>query len=285
MNRPLLRTVTAIAAAPVLGLPAAAQANPWAIALGPYRSVSVTWEGAGNIEADGRVLGSGRTTAQGLFAPGGMRMTMTVATTIQGASHGGTAWAVVSGDTESADNGTDTVTVEPSFRTLLAREFEALAPAARAKVIANLRVLGSVAEDELDAHPGAFGEKTGTAMVAGQSCDVYVAGETSVCVLPQAPSVMLRFRAGEGSYELQATEVRFNVAIPQDAFGHPRGKVVQRLTAEDAMAQRSWALDMYAEGNDGNEPPSLAALAKFVVRYLSTADLEADADGEPAEGR
>jgi hypothetical protein len=279
MNRPFLRPLAAIAAAPLLGLPAAAQANPWAIALGPYRSVSVTWEGAGNIEVNGRVLGTGRTAARGLFAPGAMRMTMTVATMIQGASHGGTAWAVVSGDTEAADNGTDTVTVEPSFRALLAREFEALAPAARAKVIANLRALGSVAEEELHAHPGAFGEKTGSATVAGQSCDVYTAGETSVCVLPQAPAVMLRFRAGQGSYELAATEIRFNVAVPADAFTHPAGKVVQRLTAEDAMAERSWALDVYAEGNDGNEPPSLAALAKFVVRYLSTQELEAEPEG------
>lgn len=267
------------AGARVVAAPAAAQSNPWAIDLGPYRSVAVTWQGSGNIEAGGRVLGSGRTTGQSLFAPGAMRMTLTISTTIQGASTSGTVWAVVTGDTEASDNGTDTVTVEPSFRILLAREFDAIAPAARTKVLANLRSLGDVAEDELDAAPSAFGEKTGSATVAGQSCDVYTSGERSTCVLPQAPAVMVRFRMGQGQ-ELVATEIRFNVPVPADAFAYPRGKRVMRLTAEEVMGDRSWALDVYAEGNDGAEPPSLAALAKYVMRYLSTADLS-DPGEEP----
>jgi hypothetical protein len=279
-----LRLPALAAAASLLAAPSVAQSNPWEIDLGPYRSVSVTWRGAGNIEAGGRVLGSGRTTGRALFAPAAMRMSLTIATTIQGASDSGTAWAVISGDTEAADNGTDTVTVEPSFRALLAREFAALAPAARAKVLANLRALGSVAEDELDAAPSAIGEKTGSATVAGQTCDVYTTGETSICVLPQAPAVMLRFRAGEGSYELVATEVRFNEPVPADAFAYPRGKAVQRLAAEDVMGERSWALEVYAEGNDGAEPPNLAALAKYVVRYLSTEDLGEAAREEPEDG-
>lgn len=270
------------AGASLVVAPVAAQANPWAIDLGPYRSVSVTWRGAGNIEVEGRVLGSGRTTGQALFTPTALRMSLIIATTVQGASDSGTTWAIVSGDTEAADNGTDTVTVEPSFRALLAREFAALTPAARAKVLDNLRVLGSVAEHELDALPSAFGEKTGSATVAGQSCDVYTTGETSTCVLPQAPAVTLRFRAGEGSYELVATEVRFNVPVPPDAFAYPRGKAVQRLAAEDVMGDRSWALEVYADGNDGAEPPTLAALATYVVRYLSTADLVEESGEEPA---
>ncbi len=277
-----LRLLALAAGASLLVAPAAAQSNPWAIDLGSYRSVAVTWQGAGNIEVSGRVLGTGRTTGQLLFAPGAMRMTLTISTTIQGASTSGTVWGIVSGDTEARDNGTDTVTVEPSFRILLAREFDALAPGARAKVLANLRALGDVAEDELDAAPSAFGEKTGSATVAGQSCDVYTSGERSTCVLPQAPAVMVRFRTGEG-YEVVATEIRFNVPVPADAFSYPRGKVVQRLTAEDVMGERSWALDVYAEGNDGAEPPSLAALAKYVMRYLSTEDL-GDAAGEEPEG-
>lgn len=274
-----LRLLALSAALPLLVARAPAQGNPWAIDLGPYRSVSVTWQGAGNIEAGGRVLGSGRTTGQALYAPGAMRMTLTISTTIQGASTSGTVWAVVSGDTEAMDNGTDTVTVEPSFRILLGREFGALAAGARAKVLANLRALGDVAEDELDAAPSAFGEKTGSATVAGQSCDVYTTGERSTCVLPQAPAVMVRSRTGE-SYELVATEIRLNVPVPADAFAYPSGKRVVRLSAEDVMGDRRWALDVYAEGNDGTEPPSLAALAKYVMRYLSTADLS-DPGEEP----
>jgi len=277
-----LRLLALAAGAPLVVAPAAAQSNPWAIDLGPYRSVAVTWQGSGNIEVGGRVLGSGRTTGGALFAPGAMRTTLTIATTIQGASNSGTVWGVVSGDTEARDNGTDTVTVEPSFRVLLGREFAALASAAKAKVLANLRALGDVAEDDLDAMPSAFGEKTGSATVAGQSCDIYTAGERSTCVLPQAPAVMLRFRAGEGGYELLATEVRFNVAVPPDAFAYPRGKRVERLTGEDTMGDRSWALGVYADGNNGAEPPSLAALAKYVVRYLSTEDLAEDSGEEPA---
>jgi len=277
------RFLALAAAAPLLAPHAAAQANPWAIDLGPYRSVSVTWRGAGNIEVGGRVLGSGRTTGQALFAPGAMRTTLTIATTIQGKSDSGSAWSVVTGDTEARDNGSDTVTVEPSFRALLAREFDALAPGARAKVVANLRALGEVAADELDALPSATGEKTGSATIAGQSCDVYTTGETSICVLPQAPAVTLRFRTGQGSYELSAAEVRFNVAVPPDAFAYPRGKAIERLTSADVTGDRSWALEVYAEGNDGAEPPTLAALAKYVVRYLSTEDL-GDASGEEPGG-
>jgi hypothetical protein len=272
------------AGAPLATAPAAAQSNPWAIDLGPYRSVSVTWQGSGNIEAGGRVLGTGRTTGQVLFAPGAMRMTLTISTTIQGTTAGGTVWGVVSGDTEARDNGTDTVTVEPSFRILLGREFDALAAGARAKVLANLRALGDVAEDELDAAPSAFGEKTGSATVAGQSCDIYTSGERSTCVLPQAPAVMVRFRTGEG-YEVVATEIRFNVPVPPDAFAYPRGKRVERLTGEDVMGDRNWALEIYAEGNDGDEPPDLATLAKYVVRYLSTADLSEDSGEEPGGAR
>ena len=277
------RSLALVACAPLAVAPVAAQANPWAFDLGPYRSIAVTLQGGGNIEVNGRVLGSGRTTGLVLFAPAAMRMSLTIATTIQGTSDSGTAWAVISGDTEAADNGGDTVTVEPSFRVLLAREFEALAPAARAKVLANLRALGDVAEEELDAHPSAFGEKTGSATVAGQTCDIYTTGERATCVLPQAPAVALRFRAGEGNYELAATEVRFNVPVPPDAFAYPRGKAVQRLTAEEVMGDRSWALEVYAEGNDGAEPPNFAALAKYVVRYLSTEDLGDAAGQEPGD--
>ena len=285
MHRTPLRLVALAAGASLVVPGVTAQANPWAIDIGSYRSVSVTWQGAGNIEAGGRVLGSGRTTGQALFAPGAMRTTFTIATTIQGQSHGGTVWGVISGDTEARDNGTDTVTVEPSFRVLLGREFEALAPDARAKVLANLRALGGVAEDELDAMPSAFGEKTGSATVAGQTCDVYTTGDQSTCVLPQAPAVMVRFRTGEGNYDLSATEIKFNVPVPPDAFAYPRGKRVERLTAEDVMGERRWALDAYAEGNDGAEPPDLATLAKYVVRYLSTADLSEDAGEEPGGTR
>jgi hypothetical protein len=252
--------------------------------LGPYRSVAVTLRGAGNIDVGGRVIGTGRTAAQTLFSPTGMRMTISIATTIEGRTDSGTAWAVITGDTEARDNGTDTVSVEPSYRALLAREFDALAPAARAKVITNLRALGSVATEELDVtNPGAIGEKTGSATIAGQTCDVYATGESSVCVMPRAPSVMLRFRAGEGAHELSATEVRIDGPVPADAFAYPRGKVVHRLGAEEAMGARSWSLDVYAEGNDGAEPPSLAALARFVVQYLSTADL--GEEGEEPGGR
>jgi len=282
MRLSLPRLLALTAAAPLVVAPTAAQGNPWAIDLGPYRSVSVTWQGAGNIEVNGRVLGSGRTTGRALFAPAGMRTSLTIATTIQGKTDSGTAWSVVTGVTEARDNGSDTVTVEPSFRVLLAREFDALAPGAKAKVLANLRALGDVAVDELDALPSATGEKTGSATVAGQSCDVYTSGGASTCVLPQAPAVMLRFRAGEGGYGLAATEVRFNVPVPPDAFAYPRGKLIERLTSEDVMGERSWALEVYAEGNDGAEPPTLAALAKYVVRYLSTEDLREASGEEPA---
>ena len=278
-----LRSLALLAAAPLLAIDAAAQGNPWAIDLGSHRSVAVTWRGAGNIEMDGRVLGSGRTTAQALFTPRAVRMTLAIATTIQGRSDSGTAWSVASGDTESSDNGTDTVTVEPSFRSLLAREFDALAPGARAKVVANLRAMGNIAVDELDALPSAAGEKAGSATVAGQACDIYTTGETSICVLRQAPAVMLRFRTGAGSYELVASEIRFDVPVPADAFTAPRGKVVLRLADEDVIRDRSWAVDLYAERNDGNEPPSFAALAKFVVNYLATEDVESEPEGEPGE--
>ena len=278
-----LRSLALLAAAPLLAIDAAAQANPWAIDLGSHRSVAVTWRGAGNIEMDGRVLGSGRTTAQALFTPRAVRMTLAIATTIQGRSDSGTAWSVAAGDTESSDNGTDTVTVEPSFRSLLAREFDALAPGARAKVLANLRAMGETAVDELDASASAAGEKTGSATVAGQPCDIYTTGETSICVLRQAPAVMLRFRAGGGSYELVASEIRFDVPVPADAFATPRGKVVERLTDEEVMGERGWALEVYAEGNDGNEPPSLAALAKFVMQYLATEDIQAEPEEEPGQ--
>jgi hypothetical protein len=235
-----LRSLALLAAAPLLAIDAAAQGNPWAIDLGSHRSVAVTWRGAGNIEMDGRVLGSGRTTAQALFTPRAVRMTLAIATTIQGRSDSGTAWSVAAGDTESSDNGTDTVTVEPSFRSLLAREFDALAPGARAKVLANLRAMGDMAVDELDASASAAGEQTGSATVAGQPCDIYTTGETSICVLRQAPAVMLRFRAGDGSYELVASEIRFDVPVPADAFATPRGKVVERLTDDAVIGDRSW---------------------------------------------
>jgi hypothetical protein len=280
--RHTVRFLAGLTTASLIGIPAAAQRNPWAIELGSYRSVSVSWRGSGSIDVNGQVLGSGTTTAQALYTPTALRMTFSLASTIQGVTNSGSAWSVWSGDTESSDNGTDTISVEPSFRSLLAREFTALAAGAKAKVLANLRTLGEVAIEELDAAPDAVGEKSGTATVAGQSCDVYNAGGGSVCVLSQAPSVMLRFRTGEASHELVATEVRFNVPVPSDAFANPRGKVVQRVAADEAMVDRGWALEVFAEGNDGAEPPNLAALARYVVQYLSTADLAGEPRGEPS---
>jgi hypothetical protein len=273
-----VRFLAVLTTASLVGIPAVAQRNPWTIELGSYRSVSVSWRGSGSIDVNGQVV-TGTTTAQALYTPTALRMTVRMALTVQGVTNSDTAWSVWSGDTESSDNGSDTISVEPSFRNLLAREYSALAAGAKAKVLANLRELGEVAIDELDAAPDAVGEKTGTATVAGQSCDIYNAGGGSVCVLSQAPSVMLRFRTGEASHELVATEVRFNVAVPADAFANPRGKVVQRIATDEAMVDRSWALEVFAEGNDGAEPPNLAALARYVVQYLSTADLA----GEPRE--
>ena len=266
----------------ILSAAAAAAQNPWGIDLGPYRSVSVTWKGSGNIEMNGSVMGSGSTSVQGLFTPTAVLMSMTMSATIQGSTTGGSVWSVSSADAESSDNGGDTVSVEPSFRALLAREFDALGAPARAKVLANLRALGEVAEDELDAPPSATGKKTGSATVAGQTCDIYTTGDdASYCLLAQAPAVMLRFRSGEGGYELSATEVRFNVAVAANAFTPPAGKVVVRRSAAEVMEDRRWALDLYAERNDGSEPASLAALAKFVMQYLSTEDLEEEPEEEP----
>jgi hypothetical protein len=274
-------SVPALATAAAVLAPAAAAQNPWGIDLGSYRSVAVVWKGAGNIEMDGRVLGSGSASGEGLFTPTAMRMSMTISATMQGTTTGGTVWSASSAETESSDNGGDTVTVEPSFRALLAREFDALGAAAREKVLANVRILGEVAADELDAAPYATGEKTGSATIAGQRCDVFTTGEASYCLLSGAPAVMLRFAAAEGGYETSATEVRFNVAVPASAWAPPAGKVVVRRTAAEAMEDRRWAADLYAERNDGNEPPSLAALAKFVMRYLSTEDLEEEPEEEP----
>lgn len=272
-----LRSVALVAAAPLLPIAAAAQRNPWAIDLGPYRSVSVIWRGSGNFEFDGVDFGPVRTTGRALFVPGGMWMTVTMAYTIQGVSDSSTTWSVDTGDTQASDEGSERVTVEPSFRALLARQFDVLAPAAKAQVLANLQALGADAAEELDAIPWSIGEKTGSATVAGQSCDVYTTGKGSICVLAQAPVVWLRFRGG--SLEETATEIHVDVPVPTDLFAYPNGKPVDRPTAENVMGDRSWALKMYAERYDGNKPSSLSALAKFVVQYLSTEDVKAERKG------
>ncbi|MGH7538336.1 MAG: hypothetical protein ACREMF_06860 [Gemmatimonadales bacterium] len=255
-----------------------AQRNPFRMDLGSHRSVSITWTADGPIIADGRPVGSSAVTLTGLLTPTSFVMTGQGQVTVQGRATAVRTWNLTTPDADADDRGgTDTIVVTPSLQGLLAREFDALPADAKARLVANLARLDEERLDDLHANPVAGGRKTGSATVAGIACDVIERGTTRFCVLPDAPSVALRM---EGSLQrggaLVATRVQLDAPVPASAFTYPAGRAVVRRTAEDLYSEGGWPVGLYADKHEGESPSSLEALARFVVRYLASAEAAAE---------
>ncbi|MFL5402482.1 MAG: hypothetical protein ACJ8BF_06655 [Gemmatimonadales bacterium] len=167
--------------------------------------------------------------------------------------------------------------VSLNFRPLLAKEFEALDPAGKQRVLANLKLAQRFDEDEL-ALP-LIGEKIGTQTIAGQRCDEYRAGKRVACVLPDAPAIPLRMTDTQGLTWV-AKKVTLNAPLSATLVTLPKGI---RWKKKGDVEHGELALGLWRMKNPfETEPPAPPAVARFAIRYLASPQAAGELKQEPS---
>jgi len=158
--------------------------------------------------------------------------------------------------------------VSPLMRPHLAREYAALNAAAKGRFRENLKLaIQTGGSSDAEQYITLVGDKTGSETVAGHKCDVYKAKTVTVCVMPQAPGVMLKWASKENGVDMVARKVTLNGPIPPPASVLPKGLKWRKKAVDDAdFISNVWALKKQTDP----EAVPAAAQAQFAVRYLAT---------------
>lgn len=181
---------------------------------------------------------------------------------------------VATGDSQYTylDMGPGTADGEVSIilRRHLAREFDALDAAGKSRFRENLKLLSSSSMTGISGSEEEYitltGVKKGSETIAGHKCDVYQAGETISCVLPQAPGVILRSEDKDGM-TIVAKKITLNGPIPTAAAFLPKGVTWKKESyAYEEFAPAIW--EHKKQSDPSKVPP--AQLAKFAVAYLAS---------------
>jgi hypothetical protein len=156
--------------------------------------------------------------------------------------------------------------VNRSLRSFLAKEYDALDGAAKARLRENLKLTDAV-EDDAFGMPSFLGEKTGSQTIAGHRCDVYRAGKTTTCVLSQAVMIPLSMTDEQGLTWV-ATKVTLNGALPPATSVLPKGV---RWKKERDFEGGDFAVEIWTQKKE-TDPTSAtpAAIAQFAIRYLAS---------------
>ena len=175
--------------------------------------------------------------------------------------------------------------VSPILRPHLAREYAGLNAAAKGRFRENLKLaVQTGGSSDAEQYMTLVGDKVGSETVAGHKCDVYKAKKVTVCVMPQAPGVMLKWASEENGVDMVARKVTLNGPIPPAASVLPKGLKWRKKAVDDAdFINNVWMLKKQTDPEA--VPP--ATLAQFAVRYLATPEATAEfraMQGDPAEG-
>jgi hypothetical protein len=120
--------------------------------------------------------------------------------------------------------------------------------------------------------------KTGSETVAGHKCDVYKTKTVTVCVMPQAPGVMLRWASPKNGVDMVARKVTLNGPIPPAVTVLPEGLKWRKKAVDDADFMAQFAVRYLAtpEATTGFAPcrPTFRALTRLrrKRRPLKTGD-------------
>lgn len=162
--------------------------------------------------------------------------------------------------------------VSPTLRPHLAREYAALDAAGKARFKENVRLVFKSSElsssSDADELIMLVGDKTGSETIAGHKCDVYKRGKTTVCMLPQAPRVMLRWTDEKQGVSIVAKKITLNGPIPAAAGLLPKGVRWKKEPYDDA----DFILGIWSLKKPESDPAAVpgATLAKFAVGYLAS---------------
>jgi hypothetical protein len=252
----------------LLGTPLAAQENPFAFTGGSVKSAYIVYEVTGKDQQ-----GAGTSWEIGV-APDRWLMRMVMPFEMAGKKDTVRTIFATTADSQysytSMGAAPAQAEVSPLLRPHLAREYAALASQAKARFQENARMLADADNSsDIDAFVTLFGKKTGSETVAGHRCDVYQTGQKTACVVPGAPLVMLRWTDPKQGLTMVAKKVTLNAPIPPATTILPKGVKYQPAEADDAdFVTKIW--EMKKQADPATVSP--AAMAKFVVNYLASAE-------------
>ncbi|MEA2725045.1 MAG: hypothetical protein QOH59_2816 [Gemmatimonadales bacterium] len=164
--------------------------------------------------------------------------------------------------------------VSPLLRPHLAREYAGLNAAAKARFRENLKLaVQTGGSSDVEQYITLVGDKLGSETVAGHKCDVYKDRKVTMCVMPQAPGVILKWASEENGLDMVARKVTLNGPIPPAASVLPKGLKWRKKAVDDAdFITNVWMLKKQTDPE--GVPP--ATLAQFTVRYLATPEATAE---------
>ena len=165
--------------------------------------------------------------------------------------------------------------VSATLRPHLAREYAALDAAGKARFRENIKLATQLGGgSDADAFITLFGERTGSETIAGHKCDVYKAKESTACVMPGAPMVMLRWVDPSQGMTMVAKKVTLNGPMPPAMGVLPKGVRWKKTEPKDA----DFITDVWSLKNQTSDPSNVAAatMAKDAVRYLASAQAGAE---------
>ena len=275
-----------IAGAMLLGVPLAAQDNPFALTGGSVKTAYIVYD-----------VTSKDKQAQGASYEIGVaadRMMMRMVTPFEAAGKKDTARFVVVATKDSQytyhslGSGGAEGEVSPTLRAHLARAYASLDAGAKARFRQNAKLAAETSgSSDADAFITLIGEKSGTETIAGHKCEVYRTRKSTACVIPNAPMVMLRWQDGNQGLNLVAKKVTLNGPLPPALAALPKGVKWKKTGPDDAdFISNVWTLKKQSDP----ETVSPAALTDFAVRYLSSPqattelrEMGGGAGGDPTE--
>lgn len=254
---------------------AAGQANPFELTGGSVKSAYIVYETVGKPEQPGPAPAGPPTAEVGVTRD---RWVMRVTAPFEMGGKKDTIETVIaiSGDSQYtfSETGPDDREGEVSvvLRRHLAREYAALDAGGRSRFKENLKRLtrssfsGSTGSTQME-YVTLLGEKKGSETIAGHKCDVYQHQKTTICVLPQAPGVILRSSDAESATTMVAKKVTLNGQVPTTASILPKGvRWTNQGYAHEEFAPALWG---HKKQSDPSKVPP-ATMAKFAVEFLAS---------------
>jgi hypothetical protein len=246
--------------------PLAAQDNPFALTGGNVRSAYVVYD----LTSKGKPV-PGATSELGVAADRWI-MSMVLPYEAGGKKDVLRSLVITTRDSQYSYNtlgaGAVSGEVSPTLRPHLARAYAGLDAAAKQRFRQNVKlaVQASGSSDD-DRFITLIGEKTGSETIAGHRCDVYKTKQSVACVLPQSPTVMLRWKNDKDGTDMVARKVTLNGPIPPALGVLPKGVSWKKNPYDDAdFIMNIWMLKKQTD------PVAVPAgtLTQFAVGYLSS---------------
>jgi hypothetical protein len=245
--------------------PLAAQDNPFAFTGGNVKSAYIVYD----MTNKGKSV-PGASSELGVAAD---RWIMRIAMPYEAGGKKDTlrSLAITTRDSQYTYNslaGEGSAEVSPTLRPHLARAYAGLNAAAKARFQQNAKLaVETSGSSDNDRFITLIGQKVGSETIAGHRCDVYKTKQSSACVLPQSPMVMLRWKNDKDGTDMVARKVTLNGPIPPALAVLPKGLAWKKNPYDDAdFIMNIWSLKKQSDPSTVPAP----ALTQFAVSYLAS---------------